>query len=263
MGLYDEVGGVPSGYDSQFKCWHSDMNRFGLGEKVPDCLGTKEYSILLNSYEKTKPPMYLIVKEGRLSEFSSEPLEPVFSKWGVLLEKDEEPINPAEEAMKKVFKKMDMKFIDLRSFTRDSDKVKTTVSFRDHGTLQRWLVFGQCNLKPQNHGKALTLSGYLLDDVTDPEEDSAYALSLSLIGVQVSMVRYQNTILEAWISPDPDSFHVPRGGVDLLKDAETCTECEKEHLIVKNYKPPFDEELFRSVAGRQVEICIFSGVYDE
>jgi len=101
MGLYDEVSGIPTDYDDQFKCWFCDMRRYQIGDLVPDCMGTKNYSIRVNSYSKEKPPaLFLIVKRCTLIEISHNSLGPIFSKWGVLLEDPEvEPVNPFKEIL--------------------------------------------------------------------------------------------------------------------------------------------------------------------
>jgi hypothetical protein len=107
---------------------------------------------------------------------------------------------------------------------------------------------------------------------TDREEDSAYACILPLIGVEIASVYYHNTTVSAWIDPDCATpftqFHVPKPGYDprehkdaVMCQSESCLETPLEdgggpHVIVPEgfYTPPFDEELYEQVRGKQVEI---------
>jgi len=110
MGMYDTVSCIPEEYDDQFKCWLSEGNRYEKGSKVPDCLGTGNYSILLNSF--SEPPLknlFLVIEDHHIKGVFSEPFRefPLFDKWGASVENLEAPPpNPFKEAMKKVFEEM-------------------------------------------------------------------------------------------------------------------------------------------------------------
>lgn len=160
-------------------------------------------------------------------------------------------------------------FTDLRSITRDSDRCLTVVYLLDSYGVDRmkWLEFGQAMLSSTHtHLKTTTLSAYMLD-ATDFEEDSAYALTLPIIGLAFEHLSYHTSIFHGWVAPDAgddgdgfSEFRVPRPGYNPMEheDAKTCTRCEKHHIIVPEdfYVPPFDAELYEAVRGHRVEIRI-------
>jgi hypothetical protein len=149
---------------------------------------------------------------------------------------------------------------DLRPFTRDADKFLTQIDLLDpYRRRTQWLVLGQSSLHKGIGGAQdiWALRAYLLD-ATDEVEDSAFALRLPLTGVRLEQVHYHYTVLVGWVScEDPEElFNVPGPGTNLLAEAVTCTECEEQHPIVPSYMPPFDREVFETVAGKRVEITI-------
>jgi hypothetical protein len=97
-------------------------------------------------------------------------------------------------------------------------------------------------------------------DATDFEHDSAYALSLPLIGLEFQGVHYHQTQIRAWVGVNPEHFHVPLPGYDPTKHpkAVVCTNCPKKHPIVPEgfYFPPFERELFKKIRGREVLIKV-------
>ena len=158
---------------------------------------------------------------------------------------------------------------DLRDICRESDKCLTKVFIQDrdkdgeeeYEPHTQWLVLGQVSVRFDLN--PVLLNAYLTAGVTDFEHDSAYALRLPLIGVKVTSIRYQTTILEGWVAPrDLDEFHVPWPDYNPMKhpDAFECDNCSREekHIMVPegNYVPPTDKELYRYVAGRRVMIRI-------
>jgi hypothetical protein len=169
---------------------------------------------------------------------------------------------------------------DLREISRESDICSTVVRLsldwnRDDARppVIDWLKFGQANLRRQidsSHDGRYRLEAYLKEGVTDFEHDSAYALRLPLVGVQLSTlpVLYHNTILVGWVDSaqdeDYEDFHVPRPGYNPMKhpEAHICKSeyCKRdeEHIIVPEgfYVPPFDQELFDFVKGKRVEIIM-------
>jgi len=180
---------------------------------------------------------------------------------------------------------------DLRGITRRPDRCRTTVRFVDrYETIETiavsqpdrrpavfkpvdWLVVGEAQLhRPADHSAAWTLKAYLADGATDNEHDSAYALQLPLIGVELRNVFYQVTMIRAWVQPQDyddanDAFRVPRPGYDPRWHPSTriCRECEMHHPVVLDefYLPPHDPQLFRLVAGRRVEIAMGPAATDE
>lgn len=154
--------------------------------------------------------------------------------------------------------------VDIRAITRRSDSCLTTVTVHlDWQTRLRWLVFGEAQI--QRLKRNFLLKAYLPAGVTDFEHDSAYALRLPLVGLELDdlLVNYQQTHLVAFVDPsEPKDFRVPRAGYDPLKMDGTVTcshgECKKSpHLIVPegHYAgPPFDRELYEAVRGKRVEI---------
>lgn len=159
---------------------------------------------------------------------------------------------------------MNIEETDLRSITRRSDLLETTVFIQDKKwkPTKKWLIFGEAQLK--NEKDFCWLSAYMSNGTTDPEHDSAYALRLPLIGLKLDYITYHNTILTAWIDPTGhDEFKVPRPGYDPTKldDAHACdAECCKgdPHIIVPEeyYVPPFDKELYEAVYGRKIKIYV-------
>jgi hypothetical protein len=167
---------------------------------------------------------------------------------------------------------------DLRDISRESDVCSTIVRLSldwDRDSPRRpvidWLKFGQANLRRHNdssHDGRYSIEAYLKEGVTDFEHDSAYALRLPLVGVQLASlpVLYHNTILVGWVDSAHDEgyeeFHVPRPGYNPMEHpkAVTCEDehCAEKHIIVPEgfYVPPFDLELFNFVRGKRVEIII-------
>jgi hypothetical protein len=176
---------------------------------------------------------------------------------------------------------------DLRSICRERDKYLVTVNVKGPpGRPERpWLLLGEANLEPLERmdSRVWWLKAYLgarsaKEGVpTDFEHDSAYVCRLPLIGVEMRGVRYNRTVVSAWVeSNDPDDFHVPLPGYDprthersFLCEEECCTGTPTEdgggaHIIVPEgfYVPPFEPELFEAVKGQQVEI-VFSIPQDD
>jgi hypothetical protein len=157
--------------------------------------------------------------------------------------------------------------VDLRSITREADRIRTKVVLLDRFSSERtpWLLFGSCQVRFFENKHSWWLSAYMTSGVTDFEHDSAYALRLPLIGMTFDGVEYGSTLLRAWVDPEgTDDFCVPTSSeYDPTKhpDATTCNydRCaEDPHIIVPEgfYVPPFDRQLFERVRGRKVEIRI-------
>lgn len=166
---------------------------------------------------------------------------------------------------------------DLRDITRESDLCETIVRLSldwNRDSVRRpeidWLKFGQaqlCRQKESSFEGCWRLEAYLKEGVTDFEHDSAKALSLPLVGVQLAPIGidYHRTHLIAWVDSSQDdyeNFHVPRPGYNPMAHpkAYICESehCEAPHPIVPEgfYIPPFDVELFNFVRGKKVEIIV-------
>lgn len=154
---------------------------------------------------------------------------------------------------------------DLRGITRRSDQCLTVVTIHmDWQTSVEWLRFGEAQLQHRDHNDTDQLMAYMSRNVTDFEHDSAYALSLPLIGLRFKRLDYHTTHFTAWVNPnaDPNDFRVPRSGYDPTKheDAMTCgrEQCESPHVIVPEgyYQPPHKPRLYKLVRGKRVEIAV-------
>jgi hypothetical protein len=157
--------------------------------------------------------------------------------------------------------------VDLRPITRESDRYQTVVRiYRDGFRHKRWIVLGQAALERRGDGFDKPLrwdfEAYLTEGVTDFEHDSARAIRIPLIAVEFKHVWYGHAEFNAVIDPmNGRGFHVPPPGYNPMELPETrqCThpECKDEpHLVVPegHYVPPTNEELFKKVAGRYVQI---------
>jgi len=167
-----------------------------------------------------------------------------------------------------------IEYTDLRSITRRSDKWHTIVTVETHDDTGfrkniTWLEFGEVQLRSTGRESGADgcyeLRAYLLENVVDFEHDSAYALSLPLIGVRLGpmAVHYHQVSLCGWIDPNvDDNFRVPRPKYNPMALADTRR--DKELTIVPEgfYLPPFDVELYKAVRGKKVEITI-SPVYKD
>lgn len=158
-----------------------------------------------------------------------------------------------------------LKTTDLRPITRRSDTCLTKVLLRRSWEDRQfeWLMMGEAHLSGRQGGNQnWTLKAYLTSGVTDFEHDSAYALQLPLIGVELDSVYYHSTHIVGYVDPelDKNSFRVPVPDYNPMKheDAVECKECEKPHVVVPEglYCPPFNWGLFNAVRGKRVEIHI-------
>ncbi len=153
---------------------------------------------------------------------------------------------------------------DLRAISRDADKCLTIVTLGEDSSSFVWLKFGQLS-RINVHKRSTLLRAYLPEGTTDFEHDSAYLLSLPVIGLAFDDIFYHQVSFSAWVDPNGfEDFRVPRPGYNPLEhpNAVKCPakECSKEpHIIVPegHYAgPPPDVELFRAVAGKRVTIMV-------
>ena len=158
-------------------------------------------------------------------------------------------------------------FNDLRAITRHSDRYLTTVMlYHGHYLKKHWMSLGQARLVKQERSQGAStwrFDAYLTEGVTDFEHDSAYAIRMGLIGVEFKNVCYGHTEVMAIIDPQGfDQFGVPPSGYNPMT-MEGAEQCENDHCIEHephivvpegHYVPPGNEELFKLVRGRFVEI---------
>ena len=165
---------------------------------------------------------------------------------------------------------------DLRSISRGSKRFRTKVYLTDRydsGNREfLWLDFGEAKILAggvSNLPRSWTLMSYLAHGATDVEEDSAKALTLPLMCLELDMVLGHNVFFNAIVDPRHQSFfRVPRPGYNPLLHPDTyiCQReaCRKhpngEHPIVPEgfYTPPEDYELFQAVKCRPVKIVLVS-----
>jgi hypothetical protein len=159
---------------------------------------------------------------------------------------------------------------DLRGISRRAEACLTTVRiFLDPGDDRNgmdWILCGSSDLhttRDRPTGKWI-LSARMTEGVTDVEHDSAYVFKLPLVGLTFTDVYYHTSRFSAWVDPNvgewlPD-FRVPLPGYDPTKHPEAfiCTDCKESHVIVPEgfYVPKFEANLYKLVAGKQVEISI-------
>lgn len=151
--------------------------------------------------------------------------------------------------------------IDLRPLCRDP-KILSRVHIWTGFDKSEWLQLGQIRLTRRNnpYPGIWELSAYL-DQATDFEHDSAFALKMDVAGLELDMVLYGQVHLTGWVRADDlDSFRVPGSAAyDPRKHAEAtkCTDCKgkDKHWIVPFYTPPPNPELYDLVRGRRIEIC--------
>jgi hypothetical protein len=154
--------------------------------------------------------------------------------------------------------------LDLRHITRDSSRAvcRVRIQASDYHDYE-WIVCGVANLQMEKHFCRLTARTNA--GITDFEHDSAYALSLPLVGVEFEFTMNHHSQFRAWVRPDDLSdFNVPPPGYDPTKDekAEKCKRCKPRHWIVPAFVPPPNGKLFDKVRGRKVQIS-FGPVFSE
>lgn len=154
---------------------------------------------------------------------------------------------------------------DLRSITRRSDKVQTTVLI-DMGDDQQfeWILFGEVEITSLRTYRAdgyWMVSAPSLEGPTDLSHDAPFSLRFIAIGLQFDRVFHQETRIFAWIDSDSTDFHIPKPGYDPVAHPEAfdCTDkkCSRgKHKIVPHFLPPFDKDVFKLVSGKRIEIRI-------
>lgn len=154
--------------------------------------------------------------------------------------------------------------LDLTGITRGSDTIRTTIEMGDGYSRGGEMVIqlGECNLFERGgHRGEWELRSYLNRGATDPEEDSAHALSLGLVGVALESLHYGGATIICHVSGDRGAFRVPPPDYDPfgLEGTVICTQCEEPHPVVPEdyYLPPKTKEqgkLFERFKAQPVKI---------
>jgi hypothetical protein len=153
-------------------------------------------------------------------------------------------------------------FLDLHKICRDAETITTKINIWTDYDSSPWIALGQVRLlardRPQ---KGIWELAAYLDNATDFEHDSAFALKMDLVGVELCDVSYGYTTVQGWIHADQgDNFRVPPMDYDpcMHKNAVRCTECKgaEAHVIIPAdfYVPPMNFALWEQVKGRRIEI---------
>ena len=147
--------------------------------------------------------------------------------------------------------------VDLVSVSRGKESTLTTVSVNLDYQEFPWIRTGAAQLT-RNRDKSWLLSCYAEKNLADPEHDSIWIVRLELIGLEFDSAYYGVTEFNAWISPDPENFHVPDPGYNPKEAAKECTCCATPSLIVPEgmYVPKFNQELFEKLRGVRVTVRI-------
>jgi hypothetical protein len=158
--------------------------------------------------------------------------------------------------------------IDLKNISRSIDKIVTEITIgRDYDRQEQVKIsLGEISLtEGDNRSRGQwSLRAYWDGGMTDPEHDSAYILWLPLVGLQLDMIHYGQTILKGFVGGgDSSDFRVPGPDFKIkrLEAAEKCTQCrgKDKHLMLPEglWLPEENPELLSKLAGRVVEIRIY------
>jgi len=109
MGTYDTL--VDGEKLAQVKIFNRTMSVFKKGDKLPvEGLGVgNTFTIVLPDYEGAR---FAIVKDGKFIKLTSdvnETYRPYVDKWGNIIEKLEDMVNPFYQAVQEALKKEEMK----------------------------------------------------------------------------------------------------------------------------------------------------------
>jgi hypothetical protein len=149
--------------------------------------------------------------------------------------------------------------VNLCAVTRDAHLVTTHISVKCNGEYFRWLEFGSLTTM----GDRKSFIGARYEGVTDFEHDSAYAVRIEVIDVQLVNIYGGCIELKTWVSAEDErGVSVPRKSI-LSFDELGAVPCEDEHcvgeeshLIVESFSPANDVELWKRLRGRELRIEI-------
>lgn len=152
----------------------------------------------------------------------------------------------------------DVPFLDLTSITQPGLFTKVEISDDHFGSrVKPWMYLRQTRLRPMGGGdcERWRFSAFLTD-ATDNEHDSAYAMTISLVGLRFLYADYV-VVWAGFVEPTTAAYcRVPPVGYNPAADpkARVCDRCDEKHVVVPYYQPPVDLELFQLVRGRLVRI---------
>ena len=159
-----------------------------------------------------------------------------------------------------------IRYLDLRSITRNSDIFQTdvTVKGRDFQSYD-WITAGTSSIY-FNKGKERATLKIPLDNVHDYEFDSAYAVSIDLLGLSLEFVSNGWSFYSAVIDPtsgsfNPNeerhtSFNVPVSIEELTESIQDCDTCENDCRVSELYVPKYNHDLFVKLAGLRLQITM-------
>ena len=164
----------------------------------------------------------------------------------------------------------DLKPIDLRLISSDSNRVFTQIQFEDDELREiiyasdqdgrrPWLTFGECSI--YNESRMCYLGARILDGIKDYEHDTPYVVRIHLIGLSYRFTSGHISHFEANLTTDPKDILIHEPDFDPLKvlGLGECDQCEDKHLVLpEGYFVPPVYKLARLVAGRRVSIMMGS-----
>ena len=161
--------------------------------------------------------------------------------------------------------------LDLRPFTRDSNKIYTRIFLKGFGYNCKqflWIKAGSIEMRKtpeQGDKEQYVLQSHRLEGYTDFEHDSAKALTIPMIGLKMVTGWGGSLRFTGWIDFNPTRAEELRvfNPSALDEEASVCKDrrCGKPHPIVK-YIPNPDPVLFNKIRGMEVEI-FFGPTEDE
>jgi len=166
--------------------------------------------------------------------------------------------------------------VDLRSITRESSRVITTIKVIDvddqdgHDHKFPWLTFGEPSFRygERRDHATMEIGARLGKGATDFEHDSAWAFRFDLVGVEIKALWGLNHFVGlvkpcSFRNHQFCDFHVPGPGYNPLTHPKTvrCTDKHcgpKGHPIVPQgyYVPPVNPDLHEKLSGRWVEVVV-------
>lgn len=153
--------------------------------------------------------------------------------------------------------------VDLRSCTRDSNRVVTTISITGpNGYPCPWVTCGRLDMHTREDGQSILSSK---TDAVDQSHDTARAFRLPLVGFTMrNFISDGHMFFTGYVLADDDQdFRMPVAGWDPYKGAEKCPDedCDfdHEHRIVPEGQwagPKHNKALYKATKGMKVEVRI-------
>lgn len=151
-----------------------------------------------------------------------------------------------------------MELLDVRDFTRSSDKIETRV--KDKYSAEVFIKCGGSEIRGFQSDVSSFFSSYANRGATDVEHDSAYMIRFDIIDVIPSVINSRFSQYEAFIKPDSyGSFRVPSPDYNPFEyTGVICsnTFCDNKHPIIE-YLPPqteYTKNLYKKLYGERILI---------